>query len=327
MASAFGYSSPVTHDLSTFFFNATVSKSRPGAYRTVMDAIAKAPTHSRSRYYIHVEAAVYNEIVLVPKSKTNIALIGDGADVTKITMNRKVPDFQTWQTATVSVLGEGFMAQYIAFENSAGECSQAVAFMSKSEESSFYKCSFIGYHDTVYARAGKQFYRECDIYGTVDFIFGNAAAVFQRCNLYARQANRVITFTAQGKKEDGKKSGFVIQYCNLTTAPQIQSSKNTADAYLGRPWFSLSTVVVMQSFLDDIINPAGWFKWSGHSTNKVTYREYNNWGPGAAVDGRVSWQGYRILNQSSEVMQFTVGQFINGDSWIPETGIPYTSGL
>ncbi|XP_027078701.1 pectinesterase-like [Coffea arabica] len=336
---------------SDFAFNATVSLSRPGAFRKVMDAIAAAPSGSESRYYIHVEAGVYQEIVCISKEKTNIALIGDGADVTKITMNRKVPDFETWETATFciwnlkiiwlssdfayafneSVYGDGFMAQFIAFENPAGEGNQAVALLSEADQSSFYRCRFLGYHDTLYAKAGAQFYRECDIYGTVDFIFGHAAAVFQLCHLYALPAaSEMITFTAQGNKNDGKKSGFVIHNCTLTTAPRarVPGSKNEFNgAYLGRPWTSLSTVIVMQSFLDSFINPAGWLEWPGHSTSTVTYREYLNSGPGAATGGRVPWPGYKVLSQPSDAMPFTVGQFIVGDSWLPETGIPFTSGL
>nr|XP_027073575.1 pectinesterase-like [Coffea arabica] len=163
-----------------------------------MDAIASAPIQSQSRYYIHVEAGIYEEIVEVWGNKTNIALIGDGENLTKITMNRRFPEFKTYKTATVSVKGYRFMAKYITFENSAGEGSQAVALMSESDQSSFYRCSFLGYQDTLYAKSGKQFYKECDIYGTVDFVFGDAAAVFQSCNLYAWLPNRIIT---SGKKD------------------------------------------------------------------------------------------------------------------------------
>ena len=82
-------------------FNAIVSKIRPGAYRRIMDVIASAPIQSQSRYFIHVEAGIYVEIVEVWVNKTNIALPGYGKNVTKITMNRRVPEFQTNETATV----------------------------------------------------------------------------------------------------------------------------------------------------------------------------------------------------------------------------------
>ncbi|XP_027114109.2 pectinesterase-like [Coffea arabica] len=308
-------------------FNATVSKTRHGAYRRIMDAIASLPIQSQSRYFIHVEADIYVEIVEVWANKTNIALIGDGANVTKITINRRVPEFQTNETATLSVKGDRFMAKYITFENSAGEGTQAVALMSLSDGSSFYRCTFLGFHDTLCAHFGRQFYKECDIYGTVDFVFGNAAAVFQTCNLYARLPNRVITFTAQGKKSRYERSGFVIQNSTLTAAPDLQSNKSQVHAFLGRPWFAWSTVIVMQSFLDSIIDPAGWYEWPGHRTDELTYREYGNWGPGAGTGRRISWAGYKALNQSKEVIPFTVSKFIQGDSWIPESGIPYTSGL
>ncbi|CDP21889.1 unnamed protein product [Coffea canephora] len=292
-----------------------------------MDAIASAPIQSQSRYFIHVKAGIYVEIVEVWANKTNIALIGDGANVTKITMNRRVPEFQTNETATVSVKGNGFMAKYITFENSAGEGTQAVALMSQSDRSSFYRCTFLGFQDTLCAHFGRQFYKECDIYGTVDFMFGNAAAVFQTCNLYARLPNRVITFTAQGKKSRYENSGFVIQNSTLTAAPDLQSNKSQVHAFLGRPWFEWSTVIVMQSFLDSIIDPAGWYEWPGHRTDELTYREFGNWGPGAGTGRRISWVGYKALNQSKEVIPFTVSKFIQGNSWIPESGIPYTSGL
>nr|XP_027107132.1 pectinesterase 2-like [Coffea arabica] len=308
-------------------FNATVSKTRPGVYRRIMDAIASAPIQSQSRYYIHVEAGLYEEIVEVWGNKTNIALIGDGENLTKITMNRRFPEFKTYETATVSVKGDQFSAKYITFENSAGEGSQAVALMSESNQSSFYRCTFLGYHDTLYAKFGKQFYKECEIYGTVDFVFGEAAAVFQSCNFYARLPNRIITFTAQGKQLPGQVSGFVIQNSTLTAVPGLQSNKSQVHAFLGRPWFAWSTVIVMQSFLDNIVDPAGWYEWPGHRTDELTYIEYGNWGPGAGTRRRISWVGYKALNQSEEVIPFTVSNFITGDSWIPETGIPYTSSL
>lgn len=95
--------------------------------------------------------------------------------------------------------GYGFMAKGITFENSAGpDKHQAVAFRNSSKTSGFYRCSFIGFQDTLYVHAKRQFYCECDIYGTVDFIFGDVVVVIQNCNLYARKPNKdqKNTFTA-----------------------------------------------------------------------------------------------------------------------------------
>ena len=110
-----------------------------------------------------------------------------------------------------AVVGDGFIAKGITFENSAGPSKhEAVAVRSDADLSAFYQCSFVGYQDTLYVHSLRQFYRECDIYGTVDFIFGNAAVVFQNCNLYARKpnANQQNTFTAQGREDPNQNTGI-----------------------------------------------------------------------------------------------------------------------
>ncbi len=99
-----------------------------------------------------------------------------------------------------AVVGDGFIARDITVQNTAGAANhQAVALRSGSDLSVFYRCSFEGYQDTLYVHSQRQFYRECDIYGTVDFIFGNAAVVIQNCNIYPRYPpNKTNTITAQG---------------------------------------------------------------------------------------------------------------------------------
>ncbi|KAL0407920.1 UNVERIFIED_CONTAM: putative pectinesterase/pectinesterase inhibitor 22 [Sesamum radiatum] len=192
-------------------YNATVSKTKkPGAYGTVMEAIVAAPVRSTSKYYIHVEAGLYKERVEIWQNKTNIVLVGDEELTTKITWNRRAPRYKTYNTATVLINGDGFIAKFITFENSAGDGSQAVAITSVSNQSAFFQCTFLGYQDTLHARSGCQFYRECNIYGTVDFVFGAAAAIFQSYNIFARLP-KTITFTAQNKPNAKSPSGYVIQ--------------------------------------------------------------------------------------------------------------------
>jgi pectinesterase len=150
--------------------------------------------------------------------------------------------------------GNYFMLRDITIENTAGkEAGAAVALRSDSKQSVFYRCEFIGYEDTLLAKTGRQFYRECTISGTVDFIFGNAKAVFQNCLLLARRplAGKHNVVTAQGKDGGRSDAGFAFQNCTVTSHEVLDG----AETYLGRPWKKHSHVVFLQSFMDTIVHP------------------------------------------------------------------------
>lgn len=223
--------------------------------------------------------------------------------------------------------GNGFIAKDISFVNFAGPAKkQAVALRSNSELSAFYRCAFEGYQDTLYVHSARQFYRECDIFGTVDFIFGNAAVVFQNCSLYARKPNpdQKIVFTAQGRNQSEEPTGISIINCSILAAPDLIPVK----ANLGRPWKKYSRTVFMKSFIDDLIHPAGWLEWEkGFALETLYYGEYMNEGPGANLTDRVEWAGFRDIKNVTEAAQFTVGPFINGDTWLNSTGIPFSFGF
>lgn len=304
-----------------------------GNYTNITDAVIAAPDNSVKRYVIHVKAGVYHEQVVIKKKKTNLMFIGDGMDSTVVTGNLNVFDgTTTFHSASFAVSGSGFIARDIGFENTAGPFkNQAVALRVGSDQSVFYRCSMKGYQDTLYAHSLRQFYRECKIYGTVDFIFGNAAVVFQNCIILARKplTNQTITVTAQGRKDPNQNTGTSIHNCNISAAPDLAPVKSLFPAYLGRPWRPFSRTVIMQSYLGDIIHPQGWVPWNASNLNLDTlyYGEYMNFGPGAGVANRVQWPGFHSLNNSVEANSFTVAQFIDGNKWLPSTGVTYLSGL
>ncbi|CAK9187528.1 unnamed protein product, partial [Ilex paraguariensis] len=98
-------------------------------------------------------------------------------------------------------------------------------------------------------------------------------------------------------------------------------------SYLGRPWKEFSRTIVMQSFIDSTIDPTGWAPWVGtFGLDTCFYAEFNNRGPGAGLASRVTWKGIKKITPQ-EAMGFTPGQYIEGDSWIKPTGIPYDSGM
>ncbi|KAL5078342.1 hypothetical protein RYX36_017326 [Vicia faba] len=303
-------------------------------HTSIGDAIAAAPNNSTPQdgyFLIYVREGYYEEYVIVPKEKKNILLVGDGINKTIITGNHSVIDgWTTFNSSTFAVSGERFIAVDITFRNTAGpEKHQAVAVRSNADLSTFYRCSFEGYQDTLYVHSLRQFYRDCKIYGTVDFIFGNAAVVFQNCNIYARKPlpNQKNAVTAQGRTDPNQNTGISIQNCTVDAAPDLADDLNSTSSYLGRPWKIYSRTVYMQSYIGDFVDPAGWLEWNGTlGLDTIFYGEFDNYGPGSSTDNRVQWPGYFLLNDT-QAWNFTVLNFTLGNTWLPDTDIPYTEGL
>ncbi|KAJ0979772.1 hypothetical protein J5N97_015246 [Dioscorea zingiberensis] len=311
-----------------------VSQDGSWNFTTITDAVNAAPNKtdgSNGYFLIYVTAGLYEEYVSIPSNKRYIMMIGDGINQTVITGNRSVVDgWTTFNSQTFAVVGQGFVGINLSIRNTAGAVKhQAVALRNGADLSTFYSCSFEGYQDTLYTHSMRQFYRECDIYGTVDFIFGNAAVVFQNCNIYSRLPMRgqSNTITAQGRTDPNQNTGTSIQNCSLLAGPDLAANSGAAKTYLGRPWKEYSRTVIMQSFMDSLIDPSGWMPWNGtFAIDTLYYGEYNNSGPGSDTSKRVSWPGVHVIN-STDAANFTAGNFLLADNWLTQTGIPYFSGL
>lgn len=166
--------------------------------------------------------------------------------------------FKMWLSG---IDGFHFIAKGITFENTAGPWKgQAVAPRSASDLSVFYRCAFKGYQDTLMVHSQRQFYRECYVYGTIDFIFGNAAVVFQNCIIYVRRPIRgqVNVITAQGRNDPFQNTGISIHNSQVRAAPDLLPVVKAFKTYLGRPWQQYSRTVFLESYLDSLISPVGW---------------------------------------------------------------------
>ncbi|GKA43395.1 pectinesterase-like protein [Tanacetum coccineum] len=312
--------------------NVVVAADGSGDYRTVSAAVAAAPSSSSTRYVIRIAAGVYRENVDIPSGKRNLMFLGSGRTTTIITGSRSVAGGSTtFNSATVAAVGAGFLARDITFQNTAGPSgNQAVALRVGSDLSAFYKCDMLAYQDTLYVHSNRQFYINCFIAGTVDFIFGNAAVVLQDCDIHARRPNpsQRNMVTAQGRSDPNQNTGIVIQKSRIGATSDLRPVQGSFPTYLGRPWREYSRTIVMQSTISDVINPAGWFPWNGNfALNTLYYAEYQNTGAGASTANRVTWQGYRGIISTATAQTFTPGNFIGGGSWLRATGFPFSLGL
>ncbi|XVE65460.1 hypothetical protein DITRI_Ditri08aG0001500 [Diplodiscus trichospermus] len=312
--------------------NAVVAKDGSGQYKTIGDALKAYPKNLQGRYVIYVKAGIYDEYITVDKTQVNVFMYGDGPRKTMVTGRKSNKDgYTTTDTASFSAIGDGFIAKAMGFQNTAGpEGHQAVALRVISDRAVFYNCRMDGYQDTLYVQAHRQFYRNCVISGTVDFIFGDSSTIIQNSLIIVRKPmdNQKNTITAHGRKFKQETTGLVIQNCRIVPEQLLFPVRLKIPSYLGRPWKEYSRTVVMESTIGDLIQPAGWLEWDGNfALDTLYYAEYANRGPGAAIDKRVKWKGYKVITNRNEVQQFTAGPFIQGETWMAASGAPFFLGF
>ncbi|CAL1370553.1 unnamed protein product [Linum trigynum] len=304
--------------------NVTVAQDGSGDFRSIADALSSAPDGNTALHYvIHVKQGTYHEYLKVDYRKHNVVLVGEGIGRTIITGDRSnYSGYSTFNSATLAVDGPGFIAIGLTIENTAGaSAGQAVAVRAGSDFSAFYRCEIKGNQDTLFAISKRQFYRECRISGTVDFIFGNAAAVFQRCDIVSRRRAVGNVIAASSRMNRDEPTGFSFHRCSVWGEPGAPVT------YLGRPWKQYARTVFVETRLGHVVAAEGWSGWNNRYLDTVYYAEYRDRGPGAQPWKRVKWGGVHALTDPNEAARFLPTKFIQGDRWIPATGIPYDDRL
>lgn len=293
-------------------YDFTVAQDGSGDFTTVQEAINAVPDFRKAnRTTILIRKGNYKEKVIIPECKINLSLIGeDGAVITyddyASKLNRFGEEKSTSGSASCYIYAPDFIAENLTFENSAGPVGQAVACFVSGDRAIFRKCRFLGNQDTLYTYGypTRQYYEDCYIEGTVDFIFGKATAVFNRCDIHSRGKGYV---TAPATPEDSR-YGYVFHDCRLTAAEGVENVS------LSRPWRPYAQAVFINCELGKHISPAGWDNWGKASNEQtVNYAEYNSKGPGANPTARAPYS-----RQLTDPTPYAIPTVLAGnDGWNP----------
>ncbi|MBB6324592.1 pectinesterase [Algoriphagus iocasae] len=301
-------------------FAFVVAKDGSGDFQTIQEAFDAVPDFRKNETRILLKPGVYKEKLVLAASKTNISLIGEDAATTLMTYddfaqkkNKFGEEMGTTGSTSFFVFGDGFYAKNITFENSSGPVGQAVAVRVDGDKVIFEKCRFLGFQDTLYPHGdrSRQYYKDCYIEGTVDFIFGWSTAVFENCEIFSKAPNGYVTAASTEKETE---FGFVFINCKLTgDAPQNS-------VYLGRPWRDYAQTVFINTEMGAHIKPEGWHNWNKPNAEQTAfYAEYGSTGPGANASQRVSW-AHQLTED--EVVKYTVESVLAGeDEWNPKSKI------
>lgn len=300
----------------------TVSPDGGADFTRIQDAIMAVPSgQPDSPVTIHVKAGVYREIVYVQREKRHIRLIGEGPESTRLVHDLHANmtgldgrPIGTFRTPTLTIDADDFEVRGLTVENAAGPVGQALAMRVDGDRVIFRNCHFLGWQDTLFLNRGRQYFDQCRVAGSTDFIFGGATAYFERCELVTRGGHYITAASTPAETP----YGFVFAQCRLL------AEEPGAKTYLGRPWRDHGSVHFLNCHMAGHIRAEGWHNWDRpHREATARYREYGNHGPGAGPEGRVSWS--RVLT-GEEAGPITRENVLAGrDGWAPPS-FPDQSG-
>jgi pectin methylesterase-like acyl-CoA thioesterase len=305
----------------------TITVGTAGAdFTTIQAAVNAAPGEGA---VIRIRPGVYREVVHVDKPK--IQLRGEGGDWTKVVLvygNSAASTCGTSCSATLFVTGNDFFAGNMTIANDYSRTSdvpsQAVAMSVRADRAVLRHVRLLGAQDTLYAssmgcmkeggecKAGRQYYSDCYIEGHVDFIFGDAKAVFENCEIHSIPHGPGGYLTAESNTRPGQDAGYVFNHCRIT------ADAGAGDVYLGRPWRDYSTVIFMNTDIEAPIVAAGWSDWKSAPQPRLptaTYAEFNSTGPGANAKAR---EPYSKQLTAEEAKKYEAKAYLAGaDGWEP----------
>ncbi len=291
----------------------TVAKDGSGDFKTVQEAINAVPDFRNVTTVIFIKNGRYKEKLNLSASKRKVKFVGESTDKTVLSYDdyaRKKNSFGeemgTSGSAGFYIYADDFTAENITFENTAGPVGQAVALWIAGDKARFLNCRILGFQDTLYTygKGSRQYFYQCYITGTVDFIFGSATAIFDDCRIFCKRAGYITAASTP----DTTKYGYVFINCT------IGGSAPDETVYLGRPWRPAAKTVFLHCNLTAVIKPEGWHNWGKESNEKTAfYAEYKNKGPGASHEKRVGWS--RQLS-AKEAEEYTTSQIFRG--WDPK---------
>ncbi|MDD2649188.1 MAG: pectinesterase family protein [Eubacteriales bacterium] len=328
-----------------------VAKDGSGDFTSLQAAIDAVPEGRDAKTIIVLRMDTYAEKVIINKS--NLRIVGESRDRTRITngdyakmLLENGEEYETFLSYTVLVAADNVEIENLTIENNAGEgkeIAQAVALYAAGDRFSARNLKITGKQDTLFCgpitekcakyakrpvppsdikNAGdcgltkeRQYFEECIIAGSVDFIFGPYRVWFEKCELIAAKSDKAFRgwYTAANTPKE-QEYGFVFCRCHLTGECRDGAMS------LGRPWRKYARTAFIDCEMDAVVAQRGFLDWDGERQVTWRYQEYGTTGKGASGNER-DRRAARLTE--SERRALTPIAVLSGtDGWNPANRIP-----
>lgn len=283
-----------------------VAADGSGDFATLTEAVQAQQAAPAEPVRFYLKKGVYRERPFIELDNYCI----EGESRTETVLTAGVGGFDPWpgeaktgtfRSQTLFLGGRHAEVRTLTVANTAGDgakVGQAVAVYADAAEVYMENVTLLGNQDTLFTAPlpekerepngfrgprqdaprldTRQYYLNCTIQGNIDFIFGGANAVFDRCRIVPKAHKSVVSYIAAPSTPAGK-PGYIFTRCT------VQGDCPKGSVYLGRPWRQDAACYWMDCTLSEEIAPAGWDNWNDPANEKTArFGEYHSIG-GAAV--------------------------------------------
>ncbi|KAK9034639.1 hypothetical protein V6N11_050796 [Hibiscus sabdariffa] len=279
-----------------------VKKGGGGNFDTITKAIASVPIGNNKRVIISIAPGVYKE--KIDRNKPFITLMGNPKNMPNVTFDGTAKKYGTVDSATIIAFSSYFVAAYLNIVNSSPhpngkmQGAQAVALRVPGDRSAIYNFNLYGFQDTLCDDRGNHFYKNCNIRGTVDFIFGRGKSIYLDSDIYVVPDPRLTVIAAQARESSSEDTGYSFVHGRV-----YGPAKGT---FLGRAWSSSPRVVFSYSNMGKVVNPAGWSHNNQTKPSQCT-------GEGSSTS---KWVPFAKKLTDKEAKQFITLDFIGATKWL-----------
>jgi pectinesterase len=275
-------------------------------FKTIQEAVNAIPERNTNPVVIRIAPGIYKERVLVQRGRDFLTLQGAGKQRSDVVLTGGAD-----KVAVLKVNANDFRAENFTVENTAGQVGPQQALYGDGRRQVFENLLIKGWQDTLGCWNGQlAYFRKCEIWGSVDFIYSGGTAVFDECDLVQiRDSGGVYAAPSTPKNVT---YGLVFLKCLLLKGPGVPSSSTT----LNRPWFPDGATAFINCRMDEHVSVKGWSEWDGREKTARAAEYGSTHLDGTLIDlsKRAPW--VKILS-AEEAAQYTVSNVLGG--WNPQS--------
>jgi pectin methylesterase-like acyl-CoA thioesterase len=268
-------SGPVTPTASTGLTNLTVAHDGAGDFATLQGAADWVPQNNTLQRTITIQPGVYRDNTTFAQSRHKVRIIGAGAHRQDVQLFYPYPAFSSASGAgTLRLESSDIYVRNLTIDNAVYSNYNGVTFagpiqtvQTTGNRLIFDNVLIKGGQDTLYTISGIAYFNRCEIWGSVDFIYGAALAVFDQCDIVQiRDTGGPITAP---NTDLAAPYGMVFLSCNFPralTANGYPYNVGTANTTFQRPWRQDGYTAIINCVLGSQMSTKGWGEWGNRHT-------------------------------------------------------------